>query len=300
MRSLTILLVVPAVLAFASAAHAQDPKFEYGKPEEVKAAEWKASAQLGMLFTTGNSRSLTFSGGANVSYKQQANKFMAEVNGALVRNEIRVATDLNNNMVIDEGEISRQSSNAAKNILAKLRYDRFFGEKNSLYATARAGFDEPAGKKIFASGQVGYSRVLYKSEMHELVGEAGYDLGYEGYVAEDTKGVTIHSLRLFVGYTGKLSEVTGLAVNVETFSNLNEETVPQGTASPFEDTRGIAKAELTTKLMEKLSLRVTVKSLFDNVPAPLPKFSVPFAMGYLPLAEKTDFVTELALILNIL
>jgi hypothetical protein len=43
-----------------------------------------------------------------------------------------------------------------------------------------------------------------------------------------------------------------------------------------------------------------MKVLFDNVPAPLPPFSVPFAPGFAPLAEKLDFVGELALIVNFL
>jgi hypothetical protein len=87
-------VLIPVVMFMAlPTARAQDPKFDYAKPEEVKTSEWKASAQLGLLFATGNSRSLTFSGGAAASYKAAQNKLAVEVAGALVRNEIRVAAD---------------------------------------------------------------------------------------------------------------------------------------------------------------------------------------------------------------
>jgi hypothetical protein len=295
------LLVLTLSLSLASVASAADPKFEFGKEEEVKAPEWKVSAQLGLLFTTGNSRSLTFSGGANASYKHVKNRFSAELTGALVRNEIRIGIDRNMDGDIDPGEIDRETAEAARNLLAKLRYDRFFGERSSVYATARGGFDEPAGKEFFAAGQVGYSRLLYKTEAHELAVEGGYDLGYEDYLADSAGSLTIHSLRLFAGYTGKLSADTGLNASVEGYANLNEETVPQGKASPFEDLRGIAKTEVTTKLGQRVSLRVALKALFDNVPAPLPPFGmIPYQMGFVPLADKVDFVTELALIVNVL
>jgi len=84
------------------------------------------------------------------------------------------------------------------------------------------------------------------------------------------------------------------------YSNLNKESIPQGEASVFEDTRGTFKVEATTKIIDKISLRAAMKMLFDNVPAPLPSFRIPFAPGFLPLAEKVDFVTELALVVNFL
>ena len=64
-----VLHAIPVLLALATtattAAAQTDPKFEYGKAEEVKAVEWKVSAQAGLILTTGNSRTTTGSiGGA--------------------------------------------------------------------------------------------------------------------------------------------------------------------------------------------------------------------------------------------
>jgi putative salt-induced outer membrane protein YdiY len=291
---------VGLALLFASmAASAEEPKFEYGKKEEVKEEEWKLSAQLGILLTAGNSRSITINGGANFSYKAQQNKLSAEIAGALARTSVLVAADANGDGFIGPGEFSREDTSAAKALAGKVRYDRFLDDADSLFVTAKAGFDEPAGKKLAAGGQLGYSRVIYNKDGHTLVGEAGYDFSYESYYA-NVDAITIHSLRLFLGYTAKVSDVTGFAASVEEFSNLNKETVPQGEASPFEDTRVTTKAELTTKIVEKISLKVGVKVLYDNVPAPLPPFSIPFAAGFFPLADKVDFVGELALIVNFL
>jgi len=289
-----------SLLVAGTVAAQTNPKFDYGKREEVKEEEFKLSAQLGVLVTTGNSRTLTISGGATTSYKSAMNRFSAEVSGALARQSVFVANDANGDGFIGEGEFARESSSAAKTVNGKVRYDRYLTDVDAIYVTARAGFDEPAGKKIYAAGQVGYSRTLYKDEKHEVVAELGYDLGHEAYVADNTSGITIHSARLFLGYNGKLSDVTGLVASAELYANLNKESIPQGEASVFEDTRGTFKVEATTKIIDKISLRAAVKMLFDNVPAPLPSFSIPFAPGFLPLAEKVDFVSELALVVNIL
>jgi hypothetical protein len=43
-----------------------------------------------------------------------------------------------------------------------------------------------------------------------------------------------------------------------------------------------------------------VTAKLDEAPAPLPPFSVPFDDGFIPLAEKLDLTTEVALIFSIL
>ena len=292
-------------MASAQEPPKEPPKFEFVKKEEVEAPEFKLSAQLGLLFTAGNSRSLTISGAATSSYKEEKNRVSGEVSGALARSNVLVAVDANNDGAIGPGEFSRQDTNAAKTVNGKIRYDRYLTDIDRIYASARAGFDEPAGKKIYYGGQVGYSRSLYKDEKNELVGELGYDLSHEAYVADNTSGITVHSARLFLGYVGKLYDPLTKTLRkawcfVMVYSNLNKESIPQGEASIFEDTRGTFKLETTTKIIDKISLRAAVKVLFDNVPAPLPSFSIPFAPGFLPLAEKVDLITELAMVVNFL
>jgi len=124
---------------------------------------------------------------------------------------------------------------------------------------------------------------------HEVVAEIGYDLTVESYVAPGSKDLVIHSARLFAGYTGKLTEDTGVLANVEGLFNLNSETGPAGDISPFEDTRINAKATLTTKLASHIDVRFAVLLKFDNAPAALPA-KIPFAAGFVPLADTVDTV----------
>src|SRR5262249_37694818 len=148
---------------------------------------------------------VTFSGSATASRRAGDDKVALEAAGAFARSDVLIFNDANGDMMIGPGEIDRQSSTTAKNWLVKLRYDRFFAGANSAFIAARLGADEPAGKELYGGGQVGYSRQLYKDAAHEVVAEIGYDLTFQSYVAPGLDELTIHSLRAFAGYTGKLT-----------------------------------------------------------------------------------------------
>jgi hypothetical protein len=297
-RSLAFSLTLVAAI---SPARAQDPKFEYGKPEEVKAVEWKVSAQAGFILNTGNSRSAAFSAGLTGSRKAGDNKLSLDAAAAYARSEVRSFTDANMNGTIGPGELTRTESTTTENWNVKLRYDRFFSAYDSGYVSARVGADEIAGKELVGGGQIGYARILFKDDKHELSAEAGYDFSYESYVSEAVDALAIHSARFFTGYNAKLSEVTGFLANAELLLNLNPEDGPGGEEiGPGEDARLLAKTALTTKVLKRMDLRVSVTARFDNAPAPLPPFATAFDAGFVPLAEKLDLTTELALIVSIL
>ena len=159
-----------ALVTVATAASAQPtPKFEYGKSDDVKdvkGTEWDATAEAGVVLTSGNSRITTVTGGFKATRKQAKNKFSAEAAGAFARTSNLVANDVNGDMVLQSDEFRREDKDSAKNVAAKLRYDRFLTEKNSLFIAALAGADPLAGKDLTAGGQVGYSRLLYLSDAH--------------------------------------------------------------------------------------------------------------------------------------
>ena len=74
------------LLAASTAAHAQ--KFEYGKYDDVKdvkLVEWKATAEAGVVFTTGSSESTTATGGLKASRKSGNNKLELEGSAAYAR-----------------------------------------------------------------------------------------------------------------------------------------------------------------------------------------------------------------------
>ncbi|HET6281907.1 MAG TPA: DUF481 domain-containing protein [Polyangia bacterium] len=305
--SLSLSLVRPA-------AGQTNPKFEFAKPEEVKAVEWKAQAKGGLLLTTGNSHTTNGSVGASASRKAGGNKLALE--GALAYGRSTVLTPvfgdaMNPNQITELDERSVETTNSW---LARGRYDRFFTTNNSGYATAQAAADKVAGKSFFGGGQVGYSRQLWKSEMHLVLAEIGYDFSYETYVAQPGKtlaAISVHSARVFVGETLKLTATTGLSGSVEALVNLNTEDKAISVSTrtpgvdPFKDTRVVGKLGVTTTLLKSLSMSLGFTLRYDQNPAPRPVPSgspagAGFAPTFQPFAETVDTQTEATLVYTFL
>ncbi len=295
---ITLLAAASALLLGVQPASAGDPKYEFGKKEEVKKVEWKASAQAGIIATTGNSQVTTGAAGAKASRKDGKNKLSLDASGAYARSSILIAVD-DGDGVIAPGEVSRSTSTTTRAWGFKGRYDRFLTEHNSLYATAVISGDKPAGKQFVGGGQAGYSRQLFKNKKHELVAEVGYDFSYENPVVGD--GVSIHSGRFFVGYEGALTKDTGLTASLESLHNVNTLDTSTGEVGAFEDTRVNTTLALTTKLLKDISFRFGHTAKFDNAPSARPLIGgLPYADGYTPMAKKLDTKIEATLIINFL
>lgn len=289
----------------AEAAPADKP--EEKKEEPKTKIEWLLKA--GGIATTGNARTLTLSAGTVFAVERGKHKFGAEGGVAFVRSGLLIAVDDDpagaaGEGTIEEEELLRDGQVTSSAWFLKARYDYFFLEKLSGYLGANVGGDRPAGKAFFVGGGAGVSYRFYKDDHHELVGELGYDFSYEDYVADTVDPNDIHSLRAFVGYKLKLSENTALYANIEGLFNLNKEDVPtangDGEAGPFEDTRITGKAGLSTKLWKNLAFSFGFTAKFDAAPAPIPAFALPFAAGFVPLADKLDTITEASLVLTLL
>jgi hypothetical protein len=268
--------------------------------EEVKIIEWKASAQAGLVLNTGNADTVSVSASANVSRNDGKNRFSLDVGGAYAKAAFDQAVDKNMDGSYSEDEITRQEKNVAGLWNLKFRYDRFLTRNNILYAAAFAWGNSPAGKNVVAGGQAGYARQLYKSEMHLVMLEVGYDYSYENLVAP-VPDLHIHSLRGFFGYNIAVTKDTALGAEIEVLCNMNELDAGGGyIASPFEDTRVNAKILLNTRLWKRLSFRFSFTARYDNVPAPRPPLDLPFTAGFLPRAEKLDTLTDASLIFSFL
>ena len=254
-----VVSVTAIILGFGTtSAWGDDPKFEHAKEEdaaklkEVKGVEWKAAALAGFVLTTGNSKTTSASAGATASRKQGRSKLALDGGLAYARSTLVFANDLNGNGTVDnDAELGEDAQTTTNAWIVKGRYDFFFTPKNSVYVSAAASADEPAGKEFVGGGQVGYSRLLYKTDTHELVGEVGYDLSYEKPVVGD--GQTIHSARGFVGWASKLTADTAAEASVEVLSNFNKLDTPPDGVDSFEDTRVNGKSKLTTKLWGNLN-----------------------------------------------
>jgi hypothetical protein len=290
-----VLMVLGAGTALA------DPKFEYGKADEVakvKGTEYNASAEAGVVFTTGNSETITATGGFKAARKTGKNKLSVEGNLTYAKSAVRVLDDLNGNGVVDsENEIRSERTITAETLAGKIRYDRFLTEFNSLFAAILGARDVPAGKDAVIGFQLGYSRRLYKSKTAEAVGEFGYDYSHESLASGPDN--SIHSARAFLGYKAEMTEGTTFETNLEALTNLNHEelsTRAEG-ADLGEDTRVNFKASVSSKIGKNLSFQTTIEAHYDRRPAPL---AIPnLAMGFVPEASTFDTIMKASLIYTI-
>jgi hypothetical protein len=297
MRALIIASLI--FLAWASApVFADDPAYTYGKKDDVKDVKdvtWTGNVQAGLVSTTGNSQTLTATAGAGVTRKSVDNKFDGVINLTYARATTRVVDDANGNMMIDPGELTEQTATSAENGNAKLRYDRYLTDLNSLYVAALAAIDKPAGKAFQGGGQIGYSRSLYKTERAEATAEVGYDLSYLKIASDGS--TTIHSARAFVGYKGKAAHDSVIEASIEALFNLNDVDIAMREAGPFKDTRLNGVIAVTTTLSKSLSISASFNVKFDNFPAPIAKIGdLPFAPGNELIADKVDTITKATLI----
>jgi hypothetical protein len=305
---LSIWLGLVALLAAAPAYAQKDPKFDFGKQEEVKTVEWKAQAKGGFSMTTGNSQTTNGTVTASVSRKEGNNKLALEAGAAYGRSSVYSAQDNANPLLYDNGRATATTTN---NYYGKGRYDRFFTANNAGYVSGQAAADKIIGKTFYGGGQVGYSRQLYKSDMHLFVAEVGYDFSHERYVQVPMKildPVSIHSARVFAGETLKLSAATGINASVEALFNLNREgaaidvdTKTTG-VDAFKDTRINGKVGLTTTLYKQLSIGFGFTLKYDQNPAvlPTPSNAGPRTPSDTFFAEKVDTLTEITLIMTFL
>lgn len=302
MRRCSVVVVV-AALAGPRLAVAGDPKFEYGKQEEVKdvkGVEWHAAAEAGLVFTTGNSETITATGGLKASRKTGQNRLQLEGTAAYSQSGIRVLLDQNGNGLIDnQSEITTVETVTAETLASKLRYDRFLTELNSVFVAALAARDLPAGKKLVLGGQAGYSRSLYKSKTATTVGEFGYDFSAEQLVAGEA--IQIHSLRAFIGHHATMTEGADLDASIEGLTNLNNENLTTMNAAGelqsgglLQDTRVNARLAISAKIGENLAFQSSFEVHYDRRPGPLAITNL--APGFLPEASRLDTLMKAAFI----
>lgn len=264
----------------AGAAFAQDAA-EVAFDETVKATEvvdapeGKWSAELGGTMTTGNADFIAINGGTAASYRWNQNKLSGDAGVSMVKS--RVDANGDGRLDDDEREFDREWS--AQKITAKARYDRFIGERNSLYLLAAGERDTFAGFDYRVHEQIGYSRVLLDKENTDVVAEIGVDYAQEEYVelvecfpgqvddegnacvaVEENYAVdyTFPAARVMVGFSHNFNDNVSFSDEVEIYENLID----------FADFRLNNTAVLSTKLSDKFSLKLSHRLAFDNVPVP--------------------------------
>lgn len=288
-----------AVALTASLALADDPKWVYGKPEDTKgAAVWKSNVQAGLLVSTGNARSVSASAGGLIARSDGVNKVELDANGSYIQSVLPVAIkDPTTGKAVgidEESKITTQLWNT------KLRYDRFLTGHDAVFAAGVATGNIPAGIRVAAGAQLGYSRQLVKNALHDLAVEGGYDFTYQRNLIPPE--LSIHSLRLFLGYNLTVSKTFGFQAGVEGLFNLTN--LPGYYESPmvrpFGNTRVNANAAVTAKVWKNLSFQASWLMKYTTDPAPVVLTGVANGPGFEPRAQRLDTITNLSLVLTLL
>src|SRR2546421_175762 len=174
-------IVFAALLCAALPARAADPAYEYKDPTAVAPpppilkTSWKANMTFGLVYVGGNAQSLGFSGTGLVSGRRGNNEWTLTGGGAYVLSGVSA---------YGMGGPITSTANSAANWFVKGRYDRYFLERNTVYASLQSAGDRPAGFIYRIEPQVGYARLFFKSS-HQLVrGEIGYDYTFEHRVLQ--------------------------------------------------------------------------------------------------------------------
>jgi putative salt-induced outer membrane protein YdiY len=175
----------------------------------------------------------------------------------------------------------------SRNVTARVRYDLFLSQYDALFVAIAPRRDRFAGLDLRLQNQLGYLRNLYyPSDAHRVWGEFGYDLTYDnvgplegqptmtapaptsaGKCDEDERDDTclVHSARLFLGYTNRISPTANLSLGIE---NLLE-------PANLGNYRMNGLIELTSSITQTFKLGVQSRVLYDREPVqPAKKFDV--------------------------
>jgi hypothetical protein len=298
----TLLVLLALATGVPTAARGEDPKFNYGKREEIaKLPPWAATIQAGFGLTTGNAQSINLSGAGNVGYRFSPDDALRlDAGVAFQRSTVQSAVDVNQDGTITPNEVFDITQTVSSAWYTKLRYDHFF-DLNAIYAFTSAGGNVPAGQQFLWSAQVGYSRALWKTAANELVAEAGFDYTYQRYVLGNPDSINIAGLRGFLGYVGTPNPDLNYSASVEYIGNMNTLNTPTGQVGAFGDNRLTIRAGVTWTIFGDGSLGFRFRALYDSAPAPKPPPSgFSWAAGYQPLANSWDTFTEFVFLYKLL
>ena len=238
-----------------------------------------SAPRLGIILTTGNSRSLAISGGATISRKDGDDKFTARRR----RRAARVASS---------SSPRRRTSTARSGPTRSPRHTRRrprTGRQAPLRPVLRRrqlGVPRPRrsaptsrpGKKLYRRRPARLQPAALQGRRPRVRRRAAATTSPTRPTspADAEPGHPLAARSSPVTHA-KLSEDTGFLANVEALFNLNGETAPTGRHRHVRGhARERSKAELTTKLLERIDFRFNFIAKYDNAPAPLPPFTIPF------------------------
>jgi len=268
--------MMSVLLLALSIAHAQDSS------AEAAAVDWKAqeaaefekpestlSIEGGGSYTSGNTEFFLLTGKLAASHRFGRNKFTFGAGANFGASKI----DANADGILSEGERTAGYKRNAGRFWGDLRYDRFLSPRDSLYFLVGAFRDVYAGYDWRTHEQIGYSRVIFRTEKPvgdpvaegetqptvktELKSEIGVDYAQEDFVdGVDPNFDHFIAGRLMVSFLHQFSPATSFYDEVEIYESFFD----------VEDFRMVNEATFSTKLTDVISLKLSNVVLFDNVP----------------------------------
>lgn len=250
-------------------------------PEDEADAEAEAEAEddphaddatefdiaLGGIFSTGNSRNLAATGVSNFRLRRTIHQFGASIAGNYG------ATGIPD---------TRRYETTIGNVQGLARYDVFFAKRWTAFLQYTGRHDRFQGLIYRMNIDPGFAFYALNKPSHRLWFEAGYDFQYdlrydearillddEGNPVLDMNGDTQldpeidkylinHAVRLFAGYSNKLSDKVSFDTSLEYLQSV---IVPRRFRLNY-------LAGLNTQLVERFSLALTFTLRYENDPLP--------------------------------
>jgi putative salt-induced outer membrane protein YdiY len=221
--------------------------------EEFEEAAADLSAELGGSMTTGNIAFYTVSVAVHGGYKWKENRLSGTSSALWGQGRV----DADDNGTLDQTERNAAPVETARRAAGDLRYDRFFGERNSLYASGGGLIDPFAGYDLRTHEQLGYSRHLLAKDDTSIVVEGGIDYAQENYVAGvDPNSANVIAGRAMASARHAVSEYFSFENKSEFLENLQD----------FKDLRVNNDVIISARINGSLSMKLSHSLRFDNQP----------------------------------
>jgi putative salt-induced outer membrane protein YdiY len=238
-----------------------------GKPDPHANDATEFDIALGGIFSTGNSRTLAFTGVSNFRLRRTIHQFGASVAG---------------NYGATGVPDSDRYETTIGNVQGLTRYDIFFARNWTAFLQVVARHDTFQGLDLRMNVDPGFAYYAINKPIHRLWFEAGYDFQYdlrtdEARILLDADGNPIldmngdtqfdpaidktlinHAVRLYAGYSNKLSDKVSFDTGLEYLQSVI-------LARRF---RLNYIAALNTQLVERFSLALTFTLRYENDPLP--------------------------------
>src|SRR5450755_2993281 len=243
---------------------------------EKPAADAKDATELalsaGGLASAGNSRSIAATAAGKFRVRRAAN----QVGAAVAANFARSAAKKDDAL-----------QTTVENFQGKVRYDRFLAGSFAVFGAASARHDKFQGLDLRLNLDPGVEYYIVDEGKEQLWTEVGYDYQYDIRTDDEiataalartdlAKHETRHSARIFAGYTNSVNKAVTIATGLEYLQGLDDST----------NYRLNWDGSVGSSVGKGFSIATTVAVRYDHNP--------------LPTVEKTDVVTSVSLVYQLL